>query len=214
MGNTNTSPDNQNTLSELNQNPLPDVNRNTLPELPELPEMEDGPDSWYNDPRITEDARNIRLRARAHRQNAAYRADPNNFNRREWRQRDEARMRAPNREPREFPMGIPRQMNQARNMRRITPQSVQADDENDDATRLEVYERGGQAPFLRTGELPQQTITIPSFVPPTLQNNRAEPYTLDSDSDSSSDSSSDDDTLLPIQPYPADVPSNSARQEI
>ena len=208
MGNTETS---LSTAIDATQT-LPEGNRNTLPELPE---MEDGPDSWFNDPRITEDSRNIRLRARAYRQNNAYRRDPNNFNRREWRQRDEARMieRPPVRVrvmDDDDQMNQDNQDNQDRNMRRITPQSVQAEAENEDATRLEVFERGGQVLLRRNRELPQQRIRIPRIVPPTSQNNRAEPYTLDLDSDSSSD----DDTLLPIQPYESDVPSNFARQEI
>lgn len=206
-----------NTLPEGNRNTLPEGNRNTLPE------MEDGPDSWFNDPRITEDSRNIRLRARAYRQNNAYRRDPNNFNRREWRQRDEARMREMQHvdddeempvDDDEMPQDDVPVMRRIR-PRQITPQSVQAESENEDATRLEVFERGGQVLLRRNRELPQQRITIPRIVPPTSQNNRAEPYTLDLDSDSSSDSSSDDDdTLLPIQPYESDVPSNFARQEI
>ena len=154
-----------------------------------LSEMEDGPDSWFNDPTISQSTRRMRLQARANRQNEAYRRNPNHFNRREWRQRDEAEMRELyDREVYDFDI----------------PQRLQADPNNDyafdwdrrRANLIEADNQGGN--FRRTTELPQRRITIQSLIPqddrdepPTSQDNSAEPEDLDSDTDSSSDDASD-----------------------
>ena len=166
-------------------------------DVPPLPEMEDGPDSWYNDPTIPETQRNRRLQSRADRQNREYRRNPYAFNRREWRQRDEERMRE------QYDRGL-----------YDTPQRVQAEDNRDPA-----WDRDRRLANLdEARELPQRRITLQSLLSPRPDMryfrdeppNRAEQGDLDS---ADSDSSSDDDTMTPIQPYTSDVPSNFAERQ-